>query len=212
MTRSVKPQVLLAEDDATTRLVTQRRLQAWGYEPVVVTDGETAWETLEGLQAPCIAVLDWMMPGLDGLEVCRRVRREQPSELRYLVLLTTRASKDDVVEGLEAGADDYVAKPFHAAELRARLNNGARLLELQSSLSQRIAELERATRHVRQLQSLLPICSYCKRVRNDQNYWTQVESYLGEHLDVQFSHGICPSCYVTHVQPELDALSVGSED
>lgn len=203
--------VLLAEDDATTRLVTRRRLQAWGYEPIVVTDGDSAWETLETLEEPCIAVLDWMMPGLDGLEVCRRVRTHQPDALRYLVLLTSRQTKDDVVEGLESGADDYVAKPFHAAELRARLSNGARLLELQSSLARRIDELERATRHVRQLQSLLPICSYCKRVRSDQNYWTQVESYLGEHLDVQFSHGICPSCYEHHVQPELDALGRGSD-
>jgi CheY-like chemotaxis protein len=207
----MKPHVLLAEDDATTRLVTQRRLQAWGYEPIVVTDGEAAWEALEVLEDPCIAILDWMMPGLDGLEVCRRVRTEQPDALRYLVLLTSRQTKDDVVKGLESGADDYVAKPFHAAELRARLNNGARILDLQSSLSRRIEELEKATRHVRHLQSLLPICSYCKRVRSDQNYWTQVESYLGEHLDVQFSHGICPSCYDSHVKPELEALGPGPE-
>lgn len=206
------PHLLLAEDDPATRLVTQRTLRTWGYEPVVVTDGESAWETLEVLTGPCIAILDWMMPELDGLEVCRRVRAEQPGAHRYIVLLTSRQSKDDVVQGLEAGADDYIRKPFHPAELRARINTGARILELQDSLSRRVEELETAMRHVRQLQELLPICTYCKRVRNDQNYWTQVESYLGEHLDLQFSHGICPSCYEKLVEPELEALDRIDDD
>lgn len=200
------PHVLLAEDDPATRMVTQRALRAWGYEPVVVTDGESAWEALEVLEGPCVAILDWMMPEVDGLEVCRRVRRDQPEALRYLILLTSRQSKDDVVAGLEAGADDYVGKPFHPAELRARIRNGVRLLELQDSLSRRVEELERAIHHVHELQDLLPICTYCKRVRNDRNYWTQVESYLSEHLDVQFSHGICPSCYEKLVEPELEGL------
>jgi len=198
--------LLLAEDDPATRLVTQRTLRAWGYEPIVVTDGASALEALEVLEGPCVAILDWMMPAVDGLEVCRRVRAEQPAAFRYLVLLTSRHTKDDVVAGLEAGADDYVAKPFHPAELRARIRNGIRLLELQASLARRVLELERAIHHVHQLQDLLPICTYCKRVRNDRNYWTQVESYLGEHLDLQFTHGICPTCYDELVEPELDEL------
>jgi sigma-B regulation protein RsbU (phosphoserine phosphatase) len=201
------PHLLLAEDDPATRLVTHRTLRSWGYDPVVVTDGEAAIETLEVLEGPCVAVLDWMMPLVDGVEVVRRIRAEQPDALRYLILLTSRQTKEDVVEGLEAGADDYVGKPFHPAELRARIKNGIRLLETQAALSTRVRQLEQAMAHVQQLQELLPICTYCKRVRSDENYWTQVESYLGEHLDVQFSHGICPSCYEKIVEPELETLA-----
>ncbi|NJK89965.1 MAG: response regulator transcription factor, partial [Myxococcales bacterium] len=123
------------------------------------------------------------------------------------ILLTSRQSKDHVVEGLDSGADDYVAKPFHPEELRLRIRNGMRLLELQENLAARIRELEQATRQVNQLQDLLPLCTYCKRIRTDENYWLKVDSYLAEHLDVRVSHGICPSCYDKLVEPEIDRMS-----
>jgi response regulator RpfG family c-di-GMP phosphodiesterase len=112
----------------------------------------------------------------------------------YLMLLTSLESKDRLVAGLEAGADDYLIKPFDPEELRARINVGVRVLSLQERLSERVKELQDALSNVKQLHGLLPICSYCKRIRGDDQYWTQVESYIAERSDAQFSHGICPPC------------------
>src|SRR5207249_755847 len=114
-----------------------------------------------------------------------------------------RGHRDDVVTGLESGADDYLTKPVDRAELRARLQAGRRVVELQASLAARVRELESALARVKQLQRLLPICCYCKKVRGDENYWQQVESYLAEHADMRFSHGICPECYEAVVRPQF---------
>jgi DNA-binding response OmpR family regulator len=199
--------ILVADDDPVQRAVAAKALNGWGYAPTLVHDGTEAMEILASEPEPLVALLDWMMPGLQGVEICRRVRARPAAGPRYLILLTSRDHADDIVEGLRAGADDYVRKPFHPAELRARLTNGVRLLALQERLEDRVRKLERALEDVRRLRKLLPICSYCKRVRNDQNYWTQVEAYLGEHLDLRFSHGICPSCYDGVVKEELDKLT-----
>lgn len=197
--------VLVADDDPVQRALTSRWLGQWGYDAQVVPTGQDAWDVLQVVQGPCVAILDWMMPGMDGPEVCRRVRAEDGAP-RYLILVTARNSQSDVVEGLKAGADDYVHKPFHPAELQARLHNGVRLMELQQSLAQRVLELEKALADNQRLRKLVPICSYCKRIRSDQDYWTQLEQYLGENLDVKFSHGICPSCYDEVFEKELGSL------
>jgi len=145
--------------------------------------------------APPLAIVDWMMPRLDGLELCRRIRADAAFANMYVLLLTSRGEPDDVVAGLDAGADDYLVKPFRAAELRARIHAGVRVLTLQERLAQRVAELEEALGSVQQLRGLLPICSYCKRVRGDENYWQQVESYIADRTGAQFSHGVCPACF-----------------
>jgi response regulator RpfG family c-di-GMP phosphodiesterase len=124
----------------------------------------------------------------------------------YVVLLTSRDASADIVAGLRAGADDYVTKPPHEDELLARVHVGVRVVQLQQALADRVSRLEDALSSVKQLQGLLPICSYCKRIRDDQNYWQQVESYFGAHTDVQFSHSYCPDCYDRHVKPQLDEL------
>jgi CheY-like chemotaxis protein len=153
-----------------------------------------------------LALLDWLMPGLDGPEICRRVRAEPDLQSHYLILLTARNRREDVITGLTAGADDYVAKPFDREELRLRLRAGQRILDLQANLAERVVELEDALARVQQLQKILPICSYCKKIRNDRDYWEQVEAYISSHVDVHFSHGICPECYETKVKPELAKL------
>jgi CheY-like chemotaxis protein len=169
-------------------------LTEWGFEVLAVADGVQALQALTDTDGPKLAILDWIMPGLDGVEVCQQLRALSTAEPVYVILLTSRDAKADIVAGLAAGANDYVTKPFDRSELQARLRVGQRVVDLQHNLAARIHELEDALAQVKQLQGLLPICSYCKKVRDDKNYWQQVEAYIGERAGVQFSHGICPDC------------------
>jgi diguanylate cyclase (GGDEF)-like protein len=128
--------VLIAEDDSISRRMLEAFLVKWGYEVMVASGGEEAWGILQGNDSPRLAVLDWMMPDRDGIDVCRSVRQRKGRPYTYIILLTARGQKEDIVEGLEAGADDYVTKPFDPYELRARLRAGRRIVELQEQLLQ----------------------------------------------------------------------------
>lgn len=196
--------ILIAEDDPVSRRILEATLARFGHEVVVAADGAEAWGVLQCNDAPSLAILDWMMPELDGVEICRRLRSIPNATPPYLILLTAKIGKENVVAGLEAGASDYLTKPFDRAELRARVQVGAQVLELQKNLADRVSELEDALAQVKQLQGLLPICSYCKNIRDEQNYWQRIDSYLMDHADVMFSHGICPDCYREVVQPQLE--------
>jgi DNA-binding response OmpR family regulator len=201
--------ILVAEDDAVTRKLLESTLGRLGLDVIAAADGNAAWnalETLKGKDAPELALLDWMMPGLEGIQILRRLRTTPGFELLYVILLTSRTDKEDVAYGLAAGANDYIAKPFDPSELEARVRVGERMVKLQRSLAARVAELEVALAHVQRLQGLLPICSYCKKVRNETNYWEQVDSYLMSHSDVKLTHGICPQCMETMMK-ELDEAS-----
>jgi phosphoserine phosphatase RsbU/P len=194
--------VLVADDEPMGALMLSRSLERWGLEVVVAQDGEEAWRIIQD-GGVAMAILDWMMPGADGPELCRRIRKDERHAHMHLILLTARNSRADVVAGLDAGADDYLIKPFDPEELRARVHVGIRVLNLQDRLADRVAELQEALTNVKQLSGLLPICSYCKRIRGDENYWERVESYITEHTDAKFSHGICPECYDT-VMAQID--------
>jgi len=198
--------VLIADDEATTRHLIQVTLGNWGFEVLTAEDGTEALRILQGSNSPEIALVDWVMPGVDGLEVCRRMRAALPDAPSYIILITARGGLENVVQGLEAGADDYVTKPFDPRELRARLHAGARVVQLQKALLQRNQELVEALKRVKQLQGLLPICSYCKKIRNDRNYWEQVDAYVASHSEAQFSHGVCPDCFEVHLRPQLERL------
>jgi DNA-binding response OmpR family regulator len=202
--------ILVAEDQLVSRHVLVGNLSKWGYEVSAVGDGTKAWEFLQAKDPPQLAILDWLMPGMDGIEICTRIRGTPRSSPIYLILLTSRRGQQDKIHGLQSGADDYITKPFNREELRARVQVGIRVMELQGVLAQRVAELEEALSRVKTLQGLLPICSYCKKIRDDRNYWQQVEGYISDHSDAQFSHGICPECYARYVQPELDRLPAHS--
>jgi len=187
--------ILVADDDRIAATVLAQTLRQWEFDVTVAADGAEALRHLQSVTAaPTLAILDWMMPQLEGADVCRRVRLEMPWANMYLMLLTSLESKDRVIAGLEAGADDYLIKPFDPDELRARINVGIRVLTLQERLAERVNQLQDALTNVKQLHGLLPICSYCKRIRGDDQYWTAVESYIAERSDAQFSHGICPPC------------------
>ncbi len=128
--------ILVAEDNAVFQKILENNLKAWGYEVVLASDGTEAWKILCGPTAPQLAVLDWMMPGMSGIELCKKIRQENREPYTYVILLTALHGEDELVAGMEAGADDYVTKPFKPAELRVRLRAGKRVVELQNDLVQ----------------------------------------------------------------------------
>ncbi|MFA5907388.1 MAG: response regulator [Vicinamibacterales bacterium] len=199
-------QVLVADDEPVSRTVVGAMLKKAGYDVVFATDGEQAWRLLDVLNPPAIALLDWEMPGLKGPEVVQRIRARGDQAPTYVILLTSRDSSADIVAGLKGGANDYVTKPANEDELIARVNVGARVVDLQAALAERVRSLEEALANVKALQTLLPMCAYCKSIRNDQNYWEKVETYFQQHSGVSFSHSYCPTCYERFVKPQLDAL------
>lgn len=146
-----KTRILVAEDDAVSRELISARLTKWGYEVVVTQNGSEAMAELRKKDAPALAILDWMMPGMDGLEVCRRVR--EADRMLYVILLTARGSKENLIEGLSAGADDYLIKPFDKDELQARILVGLRIMALQTALLERVKELEWAGAEIRDLKA-----------------------------------------------------------
>jgi DNA-binding response OmpR family regulator len=199
--------ILVAEDEAVTRRVIESVLGRLRWDVVTASDGAGAWrilETFEGKNAPDLMVLDWMMPGLDGIEICRKVRTTPGLDLMYIIILTQRIEKEDMAMAFAAGANDYIAKPFHPVELESRVRVGERMIRLQQSLATRIEELESALAEVKRLQGLIPICSYCKKVRNEENYWQQVEAYITSHSDLELSHSVCPDC-LERVMKDLDS-------
>ncbi len=186
--------ILVAEDQAVARFVLEETLSSWNYHVLTVVDGAAAWAALQADEAPKLALLDWEMPGLDGPEICQRVREALTDQPPYLILLSARERTEDLVAGLRSGANDYLTKPFQDAELAARLAVAVRTLELQRTLADRVRELEEALAQIKVLRGILPICAWCKKVRNDENFWERLEGYLGQHTDLRFTHGICPEC------------------
>lgn len=195
--------ILIAEDDAISRKLLCSNLRKWDYEVIETKDGTEAWETLSGDDSIHFAVLDWMMPKMAGIDVCRKARQIKKRSYIYIMLLTALESKNDILKGFEAGIDDYVTKPFDPQVLHSRILVGERILELKSSLENKISELKEAIEHIKHLQGILPICMHCKRIRDDKNSWHQMEVYIENHSDAAFSHGICEECMKKHY-PELD--------
>ncbi|MBI3654544.1 MAG: response regulator [Acidobacteria bacterium] len=198
--------ILIAEDDPVSCYMLETTLLKWGYQVTVTGDGALAYQALQEKDAPHLVILDWMMPNLDGLELCRKLRQDPTKQSTYIIMLTAKSEKKDIITGLEEGADDYITKPFDREELRVRVRVGARIVELQQTLADRVNELEAALTNVKQLQGILPICSHCKKVRDDQNYWQQVESYISKHTDAQFSHSICPDCFEQITKAQIEEL------
>jgi DNA-binding response OmpR family regulator len=150
-----KTRILVAEDDPVSRILIATRLTKWGYEVVLRNDGAEAMSVLRGPDAPSLAILDGSMPNMDGLDICRRVRAA--GTMVYIIMLTARGSKENVVEGLRAGADDYLVKPFHAEELQARILAGLRVMALQTTLTDRVKALEIAFSEIGSLKLRIPL-------------------------------------------------------
>jgi DNA-binding response OmpR family regulator len=187
--------ILIAEDEFTTRMMVQVCLENWGYRVESVTNGEEAWAKLQKPDAPHIAILDWEMPGLDGVEVCRRVKEMEVENPPYIILLTSRDSKMDIVRGFDAGADDYMTKPFNDDELRARTRVAERLVRTQSSLSESVAELRAALNQLEMLECGVEICGSCRKIHNRYDgEWYSFDDLLKNRNDPHFAIGTCPRC------------------
>jgi phosphoserine phosphatase RsbU/P len=180
--------VLIAEDDEASRSILSAQLHKLGYEVVETDNGARAWEAYER-ELPSVVVTDWMMPEVDGLELCRRIRGFKRNEYTYIIILTAIEKSGAYLEGMGSGADDFISKPADVAELTARLGVAKRILALQMQK--------------RQLEELLPICPKCKKIHAREDLWEPVESYISDHSEAQFSHGICPECYAKVIQPQL---------
>jgi CheY-like chemotaxis protein len=173
--------ILIAEDDPVSVKILQITLEHYGHQVVVADSGESAWATFDA-EPVRVIVSDWMMPGLDGLELCQRVRARAKTDYTYFILLTAiNTSRDNLRQAMDAGVDDFLKKPLDREAIMMRLRVAERILEF--------------TTQIRQLKELLPICMYCKRIRDDKDYWQQVESYIHTYTGSNFSHGICPDCF-----------------
>jgi len=190
--------LLIAEDDTVIRRLLQVTLSRSGFEVVAVANGRQALEVMQKPDAPRLAVLDWMMPEIDGLDVCRRIRANAGVPYVYILVLTAKGRKEDLVEGLDAGADDFLTKPFDPQELRSRLRVGQRTLDLEAALRTKVSELQEALDRVEQLQGLLPICMHCKKIRDDENRWHRVETYIAKRSAAEFTHALCEECREMH--------------
>lgn len=189
--------ILIAEDEYTTRLMVQVSLENWGYSVNSVADGKEAWEIFKKPEAPDVAILDWEMPEVDGVELCKRIKNLQRANPVYVILLTGRDSQKDIVQGFDAGADDYMTKPFNDDELRARVRVAERLVTIQSSLSQSVEELKSALDMVDTLQGSIPVCNSCQRIEGDNKNWHTLNECINERFDMRFTPELCPECSKT---------------
>jgi len=187
--------ILIAEDDGVSRVVLSTKLRELGHEVMETKDGSEAWNLFR-LERPRIIITDWMMPGVDGGELCELVRAQVDGPYTYIIVLTSLTGKGSFLEAMDAGADDFLSKPVDMDELTARLRVAERVLALQTQFQL--------------MQRLLPVCMYCGKIRDkdadweDQSSWQDLEAYVQENTDVQFSHGICKSCFEKEVKPDLE--------
>ncbi len=187
--------VLIAEDDLVSRSMLEAMLKKWNYEIQIARDGDEAWQMLQIEGSPQLCILDWMMPGLDGIELCKLLRESgNAGKQLYIIMLTARAEPEDIVLGLEAGANDYIVKPYNLHELRARIGVARRVVDLQDALAKRVFALEKAMSQIKTLHGMVTICMHCQHIYNDDASWQRLESYIEQHSDVEFSHGVCPRC------------------
>ena len=198
---AVKPLVLIVDDISENLQVLGNLLRDLDCRIAFATGGKQALGMLDEL-TPDLILLDILMPDMNGLDVCKQLKASESTKSIPVIFLTAKDDQQDVVQGLRAGAVDYVTKPFNADELRARVSTHLELKLFRDKQARLIEELRQALDEVKNLSGLLPICSYCKKIRDDDGYWQKVEQYLSAHSKAQFSHSICPECLEKHFPPE----------
>ncbi len=195
---SRKFKVHIVEDDKTTRRLLENVTSVLGYDLVSYEDGQQAWDAFQ-INRPEIVISDWMLPGKDGLELCRGLRTSMKESYTYFMLVTAQQrSRPNLEQAIDAGVDDFLKKPISSEEIWNRLRVAERILNF--------------THQVRRLESLIPICCYCKKVRHDGDLWEQIEQYVNERTGADFTHSICPKCMDTHVRPQMESYKKSLAD
>jgi DNA-binding response OmpR family regulator len=196
--------LLVVEDDPLFMRVLHKRLATEGYQVLTAADGREGMKAIVASE-PDLVISDWMMPEVDGLELCQSVKTGLRDAAPYFILLTAKGEINDRLLGLETGADDYLVKPCDQGELMARVRAGLRIVLLTQELRRTVselratnAELAAARAGVPALGELVPICSYCRKVRTLAGEWEPIERHLGSHDRIDFTHGICPACRAAH--------------
>ena len=185
--------ILAVEDDPLAQLLLESALKSLGHEVVLAADGESAWAAMHD-PALRVLVCDWQLPQLDGLALCRRIREKREDYVCFILLTQQRATGENLDAAFAAGVDEFLTKPIDVHELRLRLHVAARILEF--------------TAQLRRVESFLPICGYCKKIRDDKKYWHEVEAYIAARAGTRFSHGICPECYERMMVPQLKQIGL----
>jgi phosphoserine phosphatase RsbU/P len=183
--------ILIVEDDPDSRDLLKVLLELDGHDVTAAWNGLEGWQAFQTGEFP-VVLSDWVMPEMDGLELCRQIRASDRPSYSYVILVTALHGKSSYLQGMDAGADDFVSKPFDPDELKTRLIVAERIIGVQN--------------RVKHLEGILPTCMYCKKIRDEQNQWIGIESYISKRSRASFSHGICPGCYAKVVQPELDRI------
>lgn len=194
--------ILIVEDELATRRKLEKIVQVLGYKTLVAEDGLSGWKIWKN-ERPRLVITDWIMPGMDGLELCRKIKEAEDARYTYLIIVTSKKDVHDIVAGMDAGADDFISKPFVKEELAVRIRAGERVLGFETRLQDALAE-------VKQLSGLLPICSHCKKIRDDAGYWKHVEEYITKHSAARFSHSVCPECLKEYYPKFAKALRKNS--
>lgn len=194
--------IFITDDDETNLKLVKTVLNQAGFENLkLYSNGKSMMDDVQH-NCPDLILLDIMMPGYSGYQILDWIKSDPILE-NIPIIMITAAALDETLEPLkmsfELGAMDFISKPFSNLELVLRVSSALRLEKQRQ-------DLETAAMKIQRLEKLLPICSYCKKVRNDKNYWQEVEVYISEHTDTLFSHSICPECYTIHVKPQLDEL------
>ena len=192
--------VLIVDDEPDIIKILRKYLENHGLGVLTAQNGREALEILHKSDVRLV-ITDRIMPEMDGIALCRSIRASDISGYVYIIILTISGSKEDIVNGINAGADDYVTKPFNLEELKVRVDSGLRVLDLEQSLHEKIkeeeilvGELKAALDQVQKLSGMLPICATCKKIRDDKGYWNKIETYICEHSEAKFTHGMCPDC------------------
>ncbi len=187
--------ILIVEDSVSNLQLLEHLLAETGYRILTAVNGKSGVKTAVE-EPPDLILLDIIMPGMDGYQVCERLKAIPETRHIPIIFLTARRATEDVVRGFKAGAVDYVFKPFEKEELLARVHTHV-------LLKQTIADLRTALAEIKTLKGLLPICSFCRKIRDDQGYWKQLETYFATHSDIEFSYSLCPECARRHY-PEFN--------
>lgn len=186
--------ILIADDDPLWQRLAYGTLTRSGYEVSLVSNGHAAWDALQEPDAPLLALLDWMMPGMDGIDVCRHLRQLPSSPLIYVILLTALDEEDAVAQAVKAGADDYLIKPVLPEHLRLRVRVGMRVLGLEVVRQRSQQELADVHAQLNWVHQLLPLCPRCRRKRRSRRYWQQIQNYIQEQPKERLTPSLCPRC------------------